>query len=207
MSISERFGRILSSQAISNAIEKHLKDWLVVFLAEVERQLDITPREIHVPKSYETVSEFTKFDSNALPAVIIAVDEVNRIPERFGDASYTAVYPVGIAIVTAGRTAKETERNSMAYGAALRSAMLYPSKHLGAVGVENVKWSGETYTEIDSTDRRTKAAAMVLFDIRVRDVARDYNTPVLGTTPPSNPYQDPLGLNTADTVNIDVEKE
>lgn len=200
MTVSPRFGRLLTASAVSAAVKAHLEAWLVPFLAEVERQLELDPRSIAAPRSWDIVSEFGKFDASSLPAVVIAVDEVQGDPARYGDGSYNATFPVGVAVVTGGRTPQETERNAMAYGAAIRGAMLYRFDWARTLGAAGVKWVGETYAEVDSTDRRTKSAALILLDIVVEDVARDYLGAALGTTPPEDPYVAPEAIATADTV-------
>jgi len=207
VTVDPRFGRLLTSNLVALAIRAHLQDWLVPFLAEVERQLEIPARTIAQPASWEIVSSLRKFDESRLPSVVIGVDEIEADPHRDGDGELTAIFPAGIAVAIGGRTPTETERNAMAYGAAVRGAMLYHFPALRpSLGCKGVRWVGETYTEIDGTDRRTKAAAMILFDIQVDSVGRDYVGAPLGTTPPVDPYQSPGAPATADTVTIDVEK-
>lgn len=206
MTISQRFGRLMTSDAVASGVQSHLQEWLVPFLAEVERQLGLAARSIAQPASWEIVSSFNKFDGSRLPSVVIAVDEIKGEPMRNGDASYDAIYPVAVAVVVGGRTPQETERNAMAYGAAVRGAMLYIFDHQQDLGAVGVKWAGETYTEVDATDRRTKGAAMILFDVRVENVARDYRGAVLGIVPPVEPYAAPEDWHTADTVATDLEK-
>lgn len=205
MSVDPRFGRLLTSNLVALAVRAHLQDWLVPFLAEVERQLELDPQTLAAPQSWEIVSSLRKFDGSRLPSVVIAVDEIEADPQRQGDGTLTAVFPLGIGVVCSGRTPEETERNVMAYGAAVRGAMLY---HFAGfqrqLGCRGVKWVGETYMELDPEARRTKASAMILFDIRVEDVARDYVGAPLGTVPPVDPYAAPSAPATADTVIIDV---
>jgi hypothetical protein len=198
---------------VSNVVLNHLRGpnpngtegWLVTFLAEVERQIGVDPQTIAKPKGWEVVSEFTKFDATKLPAVVIAVGEIGGEPMRTGDGEYSAVFPCAVAVVTGGRTPAETERNAHAYGAAVRGAMLYHLDMERQLPVQGVKWIGETYAEIDTTDRRTKGATMVFFEIRVPDVARDYTGAPLGTTPPVDPYASPDAIPTVLTAEFDVE--
>lgn len=206
MTISPAFGRLLTTNAVSSAVEAHLKLWIIPFLAEVERQIAVAPRTVAAPKSWETVSVFGKFDASALPSVVIAVDEISGEPTRYGDGSYEATFPVAVAVVVGGRTPKDVQRNSMAYGAAVRGAMLHAFDPVGALGAVGMKWVGESYTEIDASDRRTKGAAMVLFDVRVENVARDYVGRSLGTTPPADPYLAPDALATVQSVITTVEQ-
>ena len=51
MTVDPRFGRLLTSNLVALAIRAHLQDWLVPFLAEVERQLEIPARTIAQPAS------------------------------------------------------------------------------------------------------------------------------------------------------------
>ena len=203
---SPRFGRLLVPSDIAVAAQAHLKLWLVPFLAEVERQRGLSPRTIKEPQSWEVASEFSKFDASKLPSLVVAIDEITGDPVRDGQGEYSAVFPCAVAAIVAGRTPAETLRNAEAYGAAVRGAMLYHmGMHSPELGIRGCKWKGESYTEVDVKDRRTKAASLVFFEIYVPDVARDYVGAPLGTTPPVDPYLAPDALPTVDTTTIVTE--
>lgn len=182
------FAPILTGPQVADAARSVLDRWLVVYIAELERQLDLAPRTISPPKSVRTFAdndEITKRPEQATPAVVIMAPGITERPERDGDSSYRAVWGLAVGAVVSARGNQEAaEVLAARYAAAIRACLIQHRTLEGfATGVD---WVTESYDELPSQASRTLAACRVVFEVEVRDVVTSSAGPT--GEPPDDPY-------------------
>ncbi len=112
-------GELHSTQQLENAALSVLREWLPVFLAEVERQHGLNVGDIERPPGEEFYFGGTDFNTSkgALPSVIVVINPVDGEPE-VSSRFYTQEYDLQIACTVEGETETEARRNASLYGAA-----------------------------------------------------------------------------------------
>lgn len=165
--------------------------WIDTYLNEIERIEGYTPGSIQRPRGIVTASEFDKWPEDALPVLLVISPGLTQPPERRGDSSYEARWAVGVAAVVSDINVLQTRRLAMAYGAAVRAAMLQHAKLGGFASY--LDWLDETYGDIPFADSRSIEAVRIVFEVGVENVVRraagpDVPAPIpVGNAPQSDP--------------------
>jgi hypothetical protein len=183
------FGDLFVATDLEEAVQDTLKLWFPTYLAEVERQKGLEPHFIPVPPEagYGRVNEFTKFQEDRLPAVIVVSPGIApRPPLMAGTGAWRAWYRVGVAVVASGNDRDSTRNLSKWYTAALKGAILQ-HEDLGEFGAAGIAWTNERNTDVPDEQGRTLGSAAVTFDVEVHDVV---NSRLGLLTPPEDPYED-----------------
>lgn len=187
-----------------------LRDWIVPYIANYERQHNIRPRGLQVPPTPESIHggiDYETFSGELLPEIIVVVQPTGTIERFDGDGTYGSWFTVGVgAIVSVEGDQDATRKLADVYGTCLQD--LIPQQ--GGFGLQQ---DGVT---IFATRTRLEAPYGLTFvDETVRDIVRatlpamtfldnlvsDYAGP---RVPPLDPYATPLPLPTADKVKVDL---
>lgn len=161
-------GPVLLVDEIEAAMTAHFRAWEETYLSEVERVKDESPRALPQIASFQTRNEFDKFPEDQLPAlVVVSPGIVEGSIEREADGSYSALWDVGIAVVSSGQDERTTQSVRAMYGAAIRMAFLqHPDVGLGTVE----KWIDESYKDIPVDATRSVSVVQLIFQVRVEDI-------------------------------------
>lgn len=188
------FGRILDDSDIENAIEAVLKRWLPTYLAEVERQHDLTPPFYKRPSSWGIHSEMYKWEEDALPHILIIATGNNDQPVKDGRGQHRARWYIGVAAVVSasgetGTLAKQNTRlMANRYAAAIRAILVQKQSLDGALDgtVRGIDWVDGRANDMNPGDERTIWASRQVFTIEVDDVVSKNHGPV-EPDPPDDP--------------------
>lgn len=204
------FGTLFGADQLEAAVVTTLETWLPTYLAEVERQRDMTAGEISAPKSYRTIPRFDKFPEDQIPAIYVVSPGVFNEPVKRGGGKYQATYSLGVAAVVESTTPDAVNTLSKLYSSAVVAAIMQ-HRYLGFPQgkIEGVDWVDETFTDIPPLQGRSLASAQNVFVITINDVLTVGAGPLVPDpeVPPIDPVPPPDPLPTVGTVEIDVSSE
>lgn len=167
------YGRIIDGTDVELAAESCLKFWIHRYLAEVERQHDVTVGDYARPRSWKTANEMDRWPDDQLPAIIIiSTGLTGDRPTAEGDGSVRAPWGLGVAAVVSANTFGNTRTLALRYAAAIRACLSQNQSLRRALdgSVRGVTWLDERYNELPPEDGRTIMAARLLFEVEVADV-------------------------------------
>lgn len=197
------FGPIVNQPAIQQAVVETIDLWIVTYLAEIERQNDLEPRAIQLPKSYITSDdgELNKWPEDQLPAILVMCPGNANDPVERADG-YTANFAVNVAAIVSQRDKESTTTMAGYYGAALM-ALIVQNPSLGGIA-NGVRWRGGRTDDLAPDDARSIAAAVHVFEVEVENVVQlaDFGL----NEPPEDPYE-AFEFETPDSITVDVEQE
>jgi hypothetical protein len=112
-------GELHSTQQLEDAALSVLREWLPLFLAEVERQHSLTVGTIPRPPGDDFYFGGNDFNTSLgnLPSVIVVVKPAETEPE-VSSRFYTQEYDLQVACTIEGEDETEARRNASLYGAA-----------------------------------------------------------------------------------------
>jgi hypothetical protein len=196
------FGPLVVETDLTNAVIAKLKLWLPTYVAEVERQQNLDPRSLPLPRSYSIRTTPTKWREDQTPAVIAVSPGLFGDPERDGEGQWRAPWGVSVITVTAAVDQENTDYASKMYAAAIRGALLQnqPVDDAGST----VRWLDEEYTDIPTDRDRSLAGARVDFELLVPCAVDEQAGPWPGSDPPEDPYAVPPGWSTVTDPDLTV---
>lgn len=187
-----------------------LRDWIVPYIADYERQHNIRARALPVPPTPESIHggvDWETFSGELFPQIIVIVQPTGTI-ERFDeDGTYGSWFTVEVgAVVSFEGDQDQTRRLGDIYGSCLQK--LVPQQ--GAFGKQP-----DEETDFATRTRLLEPYRLDFQDETVRDIIRatvaaetfldglvsDYAGP---NVPPADPYATPLPPTTADKVKVDL---
>lgn len=194
-------------------VERHaiqtLRDWIIAYIADYERENHIVPRTIPTPPTPESIHggiDYETFSADLFPELIVVCEPVGSVERFDDDGTYGSWFNVGVgAIVSHEGDQDRTRLFADAYGTALQK--LLPQQ--GAFGKKADGPDFATRTRLETP------YALTFPDDTVRDIVRatvevrtfvdglvsDYSGP---RVPPADPYATPGPLPTADRVEVDL---
>lgn len=194
------FGTVVTRIQIADAVKTVLQDWLPAYIAEIERQNDLTPQSLPMPRSYSTRTEVTKWGEEQTPAVVIVSPGLSGPPRRDGDGDWQAPWAIAVGVITSGSSQESVIENSSFYGAAVRACLLQRTPLPGVDG--RLLWLDESYTDIPENDSRSLAAARIEFECLIPNAVGDMDGPAPNVEPPEDPYTEPADWPTVETTHL-----
>lgn len=194
-------GPVLLVDEIEQAVVDHFMTWEETYLSEVERAKNEQTRALPQIASFQTRNEFDKFPEDQLPAlVVVSPGIVEGSIEREGDGSYSALWDVGIAVVSSGQDETTTRQVRSMYGAVLRMVFLQ-HKDISIGIVE--KWVDESYKDIPVDASRSVSVVQLIFQVRVEDILRESE----GLREPlEDPYEEEYQHPVAEDVSVEITR-
>jgi hypothetical protein len=214
--LTDSFGPILSLGDVQDAVLALLQTppdgggapLIVYYLAERERLTpDMAPRTFDPPAAYRGGTDFTVFQEDQFPTVIVVVAPSGK-PERFAGGTYSQWFEVQIGAIVKRETQDDARAHAHGYGIAL-AALIAQNGGLGPSTINPgsrfaIKTDLEEFPAVEfafnATTSRNILRSTVTFQTRV--------APVLGETGPPgfphDPYADPEVVATIETVDVDL---
>lgn len=201
-------GPILDVSLPEQSLLTRLKDFLPLWLNEVDVERGFDPGFTTLPKAYEVVSALDMSSEPQYPAIFIISPGMSEPPAREGNGTIRCTWEINVAAVVQGPTAEATEKLSKRYAAAILGCIM-SKRSLGDPNVRGTDYVGDSYDDLPTDQRRTKQIAYLRFHIEYDHVARSVmvNVPDAPPDDPTTPLPDYPTLSDIDHVHIDVEKE
>lgn len=201
------FGSWTGPTDVNARLVAHGLKWITEFLAEIERQKGLDPRDLPVPGEGQwTVSrdEFEKWPEDQTPAVFVITPGLTGTPRQEGDGSLTAPVAFSVAVQTSsgGHGKDASDELAHFYGTALKQLYLAP------LPIEGLRLGGpvtlidERYDDIPFIKRRDLGSARLIFSLWVRDWVTHGRPP--RKEPREDPYQDPGNRPRVATTNLEL---
>lgn len=197
----ETFGPMVTGVTVERAVEETLKTWQETYLAEIERQHDMTPRTLQPMRSWRTRNDLEGFPAEQLPACVIVSPGYTDEPQVEGDGSVTTFWELGVGVVSGGRDSESAARINRLHIAAFALALLHhPS--LGGLA-KGIVLRDMSHRDPDVEAHRTLSVAQATFDVEVPD---SFNVRAGIISVPEDPYED-TGLVSIEDIQTNVAKE
>lgn len=203
LSALENIGVIRLGVDVELAAKATIDLWLPTYLAEIERQRDITPETLETFREYPAINDIEKMLEDQLPCCSLFCEGLNSAPVKRGDGAYEGTFNLKAGIIVSSITVEDTRNLMSIYTAAVR-AILIQQRSLGGFAIAS-EFTNEAYDELPVEDTRTLGVGMLEFSITVGDVSNWKEGP--RGTPPTDPYADPEEPVTFDTHNITINLE
>lgn len=209
VSDTNTFGPIVDPDAVEQAVQAVLADYLPFYLGELERIKGYETDAIARPAGIITASEFAKWPEDQLPLVMVVSPGLEGKPTKTPAGAYEAAWSITVAAIVADVDELSTRRLMGAYAAAIRACIV---QHKGLRSTANpdgfaqfTAWLGESYSDIPFVDSRALDSCRVVFSVGVQDVVKVAAGP--RTIPATSPGTDPGPYPQVSGVDIDVELE
>lgn len=171
-------GPLISGGAAERAVVAHLTaedpdtggTWINDGISLAERAEGIAPGTLERPRGVVRRSEFATWPEDQLPVILVMAAGLAQPPTRRADGKYEARFLVGLAPVVADVDVDTTHDVALAYGAAVRWAMLVKPS-LGGFAEDTI-WRDEQYGDVPNLATRSIGAARSIFEIVVPDVVQ-----------------------------------
>jgi hypothetical protein len=179
----------LDPTKILNAMRNYWQKWYEEFASEYERQHGYDPRWFVKPVKWETMSEFTHWNDNELPHVVVACPGFMEPPTRRGTGQ-TDVCLLITFVVACGSNEREGSYNlALGYG-----------QILGWIGdecgdaetdfIREVRLVDLDYAEVEPN--ASVASAAISFEVDVYGFLTGGGPPpIVGHDPRDDPYEEP----------------
>jgi hypothetical protein len=199
--VNNTFGPLFVPGIAERQVLAHLEAWLSTYLAEVERQNDLTPGTLKRPQFYGASVEADTHPGEALPAIIVVSPGTEGEPIREGDGTWSAWYQFTIVAMIMAPDEIAVREMAGYYAAAIRGAVL---QHAAIGGLADaVWWLGEEYQGEPGAQRnRTRGAALVHFRFKIPNIV-DQSLGI--SEPPDDPLEDVPEWPVVDSAETTIE--
>lgn len=204
---------IVDRRTVEHNVLTHLQQWIVPYLAAIERFHQMEREAIPKPKSWRIEQRFDRKPQDMMPFVAVVSTGINpgKTPQRDNEGNMRAWWLVAVGAVCAARTDQDAKDLSGYYGAAIRMAM----QHVPDLGgwASGVDWSDERYDDwAPILEQASVSSVRLVFTIEVEQVVNVFEgfRDLWGKpTVPPNPYDVPTEYPdiTERQVNIDKLSE
>ncbi len=154
------YGTLRGAWNVEQAVLSTYQSWLPEYLAEVERQNRLQPKELPRPQTFEASDDFEGWDSADMPAVIVVVTPLKPVEESARD--YQQDFEIQVGCIAEGQSEAEARKVAGLYGVA---AMLLAQPGPGSLGglVEEMQMVGAPKLEFVEADQRRLARSVTTF--------------------------------------------
>lgn len=199
------FEPIVTRIQIATAVKSVLTAWVPAYIAEIERQNELEPRSLPMPRSYSTRTQVTKWGEDQTPAVVIVSPGLSGPPRRDGEGGWQAPWGLAVAVIASGHSQETVIENSSYYGAAVRACLLQRQPLPKVDG--RLMWLDEDYTDVPESDSRSLAAARIEFECLIPTTVNDMAGPAPSAAPPEDPYVTPGNWPTVQATDLTISQE
>lgn len=180
------FGRIVSYGQVERWILDIAGEFFPEYLADVERELGVSPRFFPPVVSFVTANDWGRWPDERLPCLVVVDTGQADKPERRGGGLWSSKRMYAASIIVSGPTRSDTRYAAHAYAAAFRTLLLQ-HKSLGHPDViGGISWVDDRPAPIPPENERSLGAMNMFFTVDVNNV-----TDERGTTPEPEPRPDP----------------
>lgn len=208
MSEANLYKRIVTPQAVEQAVAATLALWMPDYLGELERIEGYDAGQVALPQGYITLSQFAKWPEDQLPLLLVVSPGLAQAPTRQHGSSYEAEWRIEVVAIVSDTDEENTRQLASTYAGAIRAALLQHKMLKSSLHPDGfaqfTKWRNEKYSDVDFTDLRTLDSCRVFFTIGVEDVVTEQAGP---REPSSEPGVDPGPLRKVEKVEVTVEPE
>lgn len=164
-------GPMVTGGDVEHALSDTLRDWLPAYLAECERQHDLTAGAIPVPRGWALTSlDLQKLNTDQLPCIVIMAGGILAPPRKEGPPGVlTAVWVIEVGTVFNAAWGGFARQHCQLYAAAVRTCLLQRLAEEQPL-VSAVDVIGEVYDEMPFADTRTYSASVVRCNVEVRGI-------------------------------------
>lgn len=182
--------RLFSAHLIEDAMLAQLRERLPAYVLEIFKQYGF---KLPMIKSWGVVTDYERWPSTNLPALLVAAEGINGNPVRTSDGWHTASWAVEVSVTLSGPTGPDTRKAAQLYAAAVRGAVMQ-RRSLGINA--SVEWADEDYGGAPSDDRLSIFTATNAFAIEVKNVVSDRKGPKTDEFPDEVPDEWPEVIET-----------
>lgn len=182
MSVSS-IGQIVSRGQVAQAVVNTLKEWMLTYLDEVERQNTLGTFDLPRPPTPESIHgalDFLSWQKDLTPEVIVTAEPYGEA-ELFGDGVFSQWYELQVGAVIVGEDESTATQIADLYGAAL-TATIAGNGDLGGFS-ERTRLITSAKTEFEDPNVRTVQRTVTIFRTLIEQVVNE-------TTRPSVPVPD-----------------
>lgn len=191
------FGRLLTDDAVEDAVVATLKKWIDTELRLVEEERDLPARTYERPRGWGIHSDMDKFPEEQLPAIIVVTLEVNNSGKS--GRKIRATWSMSVTSITSSTDMEATRKKTLRLGTAVRGALVHrqsldgalPTEEMPSGTVRGVRWDSSSNRELPLDADRTIWGIRQVFDIEVDDVMTQSAGPAEPDAPPP-PVDEPL---------------
>jgi len=200
---------IVDRRTVERNVLSHLQQWLVPYLAAMERFHGLDTQSIPTPKAWRVEQQFARRPQDHLPFVAVVSSGINpgKTPAREGDGMTRAWWLVAIGAVCGARSDQMAKDLSGYYGAAIRMAMM----HVPDLGgwSSGVDWNDERYDDWSPILEQVVSSVRLVFTVEVEQVVNVFEgfRDMWGKpTVPPDPYNVPTSYPDITEKQITVDK-
>jgi hypothetical protein len=201
--VSSVFGNITIASQLEEAVIDTLQYWFPTYLAEIARQLGISPNSLPHPVNYTNRNSFDSEIGEQIPKVVVIAPGLFNPPIHDGVGLYRASWRIGVGVATAAKDEQSSNMRVKAYAGAVR-AILLQNMDLGlgespSFSVVEIVWVDESYDDLPIPNQLMlyKASAS-WFVVDVNNVVKRWGGPDEPTV------KAPPAYTTVEKVIIDV---
>lgn len=157
--MSSVFGVARDPAELEEAVIGQLKKWLPTYL---NRRGEQVGKKLAKPKSFGTVSDYSRFPEMALPSVIVeSPGQVSGTVEQNGEGLLSTTFTVSVFTTVQGRDAKATRDLALSYWWPIIGSLMQHRMLDEGITVSRYVDSGFAGADIDQ--RRTRIATEHVF--------------------------------------------
>lgn len=214
------FGRILSAPTLERGVERTLRTWCVVYLAEVLAQAGYSRDALPDPREVARATEFRWEKDGTLPLIVVATPGTTGDTVREAD-SYTATWEIEATVLVDLGNRLQTREAAQFYAAAVGAAMAHQGVArvapdgtwlLDAEGLpltlegSQVDWLGEAYRQMgEGEDGRSLVAGGARLLVTVEGARSRFGGPE--ALPPDPTDRGPVTGPDAGLLKVDVDTD
>jgi len=196
------YGPLVATGDVRLAMRDFLTLWLPGYLTELNTRRALDP-PLQQVQDWTVRPEYRSLPQTESPAIMVTAGQVMN-PQREGDGSYRAHFPVRADVVLWGGDWEPTEDLCGLYSLAVVAAVVQHPSLPVTVGqhgpAHSTRWVGTRYVEVEHSSTRTLGVAQISFDVEMDDVVSTVAGP---DTPGADPVLPPL----VETIVVTVNKE
>lgn len=183
------FGKLISPPDVEKAVVAHINVWLDTYLYEIERQAGLKKRSLTRPPTPESIrgaADFTVYEGDELPMVLVIANPAGEEPERDAAAGYTQTYEIQVAAVMFTENEDEARVSAGYYGGAIQGFMVQRGD-LGGIASSTVMVAAP-HTSMPDPDERRLMLCTATFHSHITPIVVDDAGPDAPTPSDSSAY-------------------
>jgi hypothetical protein len=192
------FGVSADPAQLEAAVVAQLREWLPTYLNRRGEQLG---EKLAKPKSFGTVSDYSRFPEQALPSIIVeSPGQVSGTVEQNGEGLLSATFSISVFTTVQGPDAKATRDLALHYWWPVIGSLMQHKKLADGIWVSEYVDSG--FAGADLGQRRTRIATEHVFYVVLEDflnVGEGPSAPIPEETDEEYP--------TVESTSVNVEKQ
>lgn len=179
------FGTAISPRQAEKWLAAFIERWIQEYLAWYERINAIDPKTFDMPWGIQSSSEFTHWQGENLPHIVIVSPGLAEPPEREGD-QVNACWNMAITVIVGGQSRSDVRDNQMAYATAIWAMIEHNRSADRPNEIRGVNPVDIQFTDIPVEDSGSYGSATLVCTVDVEAVISTRGYP-----PEDDPRDDP----------------